>query len=318
MGMKRFLRDILLFLLPMVLYALLSAYLLPRMLGQVLGPGTQEQVDRQFTQLERQEPELLVLGNSRMYVGVDPDELAWPAFNFAHDNDAYDQAYYKLKHALEQGGRIRYVVLGTDVFQFSFVSDKRDHAYADHLGREYLHRNGPASRLWLKTRRHLANMDPRRLRMLWSHDPPQRLKENGQLVKQGQARETDRVVRDVARLQTQVTYFERILDLCRTHDIRVAIVMPPVRRNEMDNYSTEAVAAFDAFILGYVAPGRVDYLCYRDSPAFSLADYVDITHLSAAGARKFSRMLNEDLKSIWPEADPMGPGPSSPAPDGHS
>ena len=62
----------------------------------------------------------------------------------------------------------------------------------------------------------------------------------------------------------------------------------------------------------------MDYLCYRDSPAFSLADYVDITHLSAEGARKFSRMLNEDLKSIWPEADPMGPGPSSPAPDGHS
>ena len=45
------------------------------------------------------------------------------------------------------------------------------------------------------------------------------------------------------------------------------------------------------------------------APAFSLADYVDITHLSAEGARKFSRMLNEDLKSIWPEADPMGPGP---------
>ena len=318
MGMKRFLRDILLFLLPMVLYALLSAYLLPRMLSQVLGPGTQEQVDRQFTQLERQEPELLVLGNSRMYVGVDPDELTWPAFNFAHDNDSYDQAYFKLKFALERGKQFRSVVLGTDLFQFSVLTDTRDHAYAAHLGRKYLERRGPASLLWMKVSFHLTNMDPNRLLLLWSTEPPMRLKDTGQQVKSGQARESDRVVRDPTRSAHQVAYFEQTLELCRTHDIRVAIVMPPVRRNEMDNYSTEEVAAFDAFIQRYVVPGRVDYLCYRDSPAFSLADYVDITHLSAAGARKFSRMLNEDLKSIWPEADPMGPGPSSPAPDGHS
>ena len=40
----------------------------------------------------------VILGNSRIYWSVNPDKLAVSAYNFAFDNDSYNQFYYKLKY----------------------------------------------------------------------------------------------------------------------------------------------------------------------------------------------------------------------------
>ena len=45
------------------------------------------------------------------------------------------------------------------------------------------------------------------------------------------------------------------------------------------------------------ASGAV-YLNYTNDPAFSTADFSDITHLTEAGADKFSALLGRDLARL--------------------
>jgi hypothetical protein len=117
------------------------------------GPGSKERIDLSFAAVRARPYDCIIVGNSRLYRGVNPDRLGMSAYNFAQDDDAFNQIFYKLKFLETNNVRVSTLVMGVDYFQFSFVSNARNHAYAPHFPAAYLDDfpKPPASRIeqWL-------------------------------------------------------------------------------------------------------------------------------------------------------------------------
>jgi hypothetical protein len=75
--------------------------------------------------------------------------------------------------------------------------------------------------------------------------------------------------------------------------------MLPLRDGELKNYDTLEIRKIDAYIQSKMN-STVTYFNYSTSPLFTIDDYADITHLTPAGAKKFTLMLDNDL-SKWLE-----------------
>jgi hypothetical protein len=96
--MKIFLKKVAIFLsIPLLLYIITSIFLLPSLISKVEGPSTEQQILMSFENAKKGNYDLMALGNSRMYRGIDPSVFDCSSYNFSHDNDTYNQMYYKLK-----------------------------------------------------------------------------------------------------------------------------------------------------------------------------------------------------------------------------
>lgn len=289
--MRIFLRKVIIFFaLAACLYVCFTLFLLPVVLRAAYGPNIQEQLAMSFKNAEQRQYEVLILGNSRLYCGINPDQFALSAYNFAHNNDTYNQMYYKLKWVLNKGKKLNTVIVGVDYFQFSIFTDTRNYAYGPLLGSDYM-ADYPGYKYLITYYKEL--LKPYKLRTLIK-DPIYKhsLKANGQFVRLGEPDPNDFIKRNFSRLPVQEKYFQKILDQCKTHDIKVYLVMPPLRDVELAQYDPAQVEEFKQFISTFLNE-EVVYLDYSTDPDFTINDFIDFSHLGPEGADKFSRTLSE-------------------------
>jgi hypothetical protein len=263
----------------------------PQLLERAKGPSAQTQTDHAFTKAESRDYDLLFLGNSRIYRGVNPDHFATPTFNFACDNDTFNQMYYKLKWLREREKPFQHLVIGMDFFQFEFKSDHRNHLYSQYLDDAYLADYEPRpyaeEKLWLK--RFVRSLNPK---YLFIPDNGRTfLRDNGQFIKAGIATPADKTARTTRLLPLQVDYFERMLADCREHGTQVVLCMLPIRPEEKNAYKEGEMEAFMEFIEGYTNENVALIDLTRDD-GYAMSDYTDITHLNEAAADRLSVQLN--------------------------
>jgi hypothetical protein len=313
----------LLFLTPIVASAWLVERAARPLWPEAVGPGIQERIERSFAAATSRDYDVLVTGNSRIYRGVNPDELGLPAYNFAQDDDAFNQVYYKLTYLDQRGVRFRTLVMGVDYFEFSFLSDRRNAAYEKFLGEAYrrdfaaavqgrsarvlnavLHPideqafNNTMIRLFTRPASLLVERAVAGLQAA-PPSPPIRavLKDNGQYVLNAGPQRADPIQRDPTRLPIQEQYFKRILEWAAGKGVRVVMVMPPLRRVELDAYASGVVDAFDDWLERSAREHGAVYVNFARHPEFTDLDFADVTHLDEAGADRFSRLLGAVLRS---------------------
>jgi RNase H-fold protein (predicted Holliday junction resolvase) len=295
--MKKFVLKLLLFILPILLYCAVAAFAIPIILAVHNGPSTNDQINYSFENAVNRNYDLLVLGNSRTYRGLNPEKLCTKSYNFSHDNDSYNQLYYKLKYLDNERKVFKYVILGVDYFQFSFMSNTRNYVYADYLGEGYLN-DYDDNILKLKAQYYLGNIDPKKLLLFGSASNIPSLKSNGQYLKPGFAKEGDVIQRNIKRLKIQEGYFKKILQFCKEKKITVFLVMLPTRPNELKSYTTKQIEEFDRYIGKYTNKTDVYFLNYSLDSSYTTSDYTDITHLNESAADRFSAQLTDTLSKI--------------------
>jgi hypothetical protein len=277
--MKKFITKTFVFILPALLYSFAAIIFLPYFLSWSNGPSTKQQISLSFKNSINKEYELLILGNSRTYRGLNPEMFSFKTFNFSHDNDSYNQIYHKLKFLFDNRKKFNYLILGMDYFQFSFKSDTRNYVYADFLDCEYMN-DFEESDVWIKKLEyHFGNINPKKLLSLSPKQNKPFLKENGQYITPGFANENDTITRNISRLDFQVKYFEKTLELCKKKDIKVFMLFIPTRQNELKSYTPEEVDEFDNFIQSYVDNTSIFCLNYSKLDGFKTEDYTDIIML---------------------------------------
>ncbi len=304
--MKKFITNLFLFCIPVIIYCIATGLLIPSLLSLQHGPSTKQQITHSFKNAISREYELLILGNSKPYRGLNPDQFTLPTFNFAHDADSYNQMYYKLRFLFERGKSIKYLILGVDYFQFSHKVDKRNYVYSDFLGDDYIRDFTTGNLLFqkikYKTKYFISNMHPKNLLLLelkFKNNKPF-LCENGQYLYHV-AHENGIIERDKNRLDFQIRYFQKIIDLCKSKNIKILIIMPPLRSNELNLYTKSEIEEFDLFIREYTDNNNnnnILYLNYSTSRDFSSEDFADVTHLNESGANKFSKIVDKDLLNL--------------------
>jgi hypothetical protein len=150
----------------------------------------------------------------------------------------------------------------------------------------------------LKAEYYLSNINPKKLLLLKPRIKKPFLRSNGQYIKYGKAKENDTITREIKRLDFQVSYFNKIIDLCKSKKIKTFIVMLPIRQNELKSYTHSEINEFDSFISDYADSNNVFYLNYSTVNNFSTSDFTDITHLNEPAANRFTNNLNKDLLNL--------------------
>lgn len=306
LSVKKFIKKIVIFIV--CLSCLLLAYCKLTLAASVkyMGENTKQQIERSFRNAVADDYTCYVLGNSRMYRGINPDLFTGvKAYNFSHDNDSYNQMYFKLLFLEEKNKEIDYLIIGTDYFQFSVYGDSRNYIYDRLFGIEYMrdYNTSIADEIFSdivyfwKTKRNSAQFIIPYLKGEPSGENINYLKDNGQYVVYGVATDADTVDRCYMIREVQERYFLKIIEYCEDNDIELYVIMPPTRDEELASYTEEEMDSFDQMIeeaLGDRFRGR--YLNCSNLPEFKhYSNYIDITHLNAEAADRYSAYLNETL-----------------------
>jgi len=160
--MIKFIFKLFWFVIPILFYCISSIILTPFIISQIHGPSTEQQIRSSFKNVITEEKyDLIILGNSRTYRGLNPEFFDFNTFNFSHDNDNYNQIFYKLKFLLQENIQFDYLILGTDYFQFNYKSGTRNYIYGDLLSNEYLEDYEEDNKIILKLEHYINTINPR-------------------------------------------------------------------------------------------------------------------------------------------------------------
>jgi len=293
--LKSFIHVLGLFLIPIFSYCLFSLFLIPILQEWRFGPNTEQQISQSFSNAINKDYDILILGNSRIYRGINPDFLIRKAYNFSHDNDSYNQMFYKLKEVLKKK-EIKLLIIGVDYFQFSFISNTRNYVYYDYFDSEY-QKDFEETNISLKTKYLIQLINPKRIiEILKSKGTISILKENGQYIKPGIANEKQLSFNSMKMLPLQKRYFNEILKLCKLNNIDFFLLMPPSRKKELDNFTMNEKKKFNSFISKTASKFGGKYYNFSNSNDFSMSDFTDITHLNEKAADKFTKIVNDSIK----------------------
>ncbi|MCB4755571.1 MAG: hypothetical protein LHV69_00815 [Elusimicrobia bacterium] len=324
--MRKFIFHSLLFTFPIFVVIMLNFKYAPYFIRYELGPGTDEQIDRSFTLAESRTYDCLALGNSRIYRGLNPDLVSIPTFNFANDDGSFNQYYFKLLYLDKKRKKFKYLILGMDYFEFSYLPYTRNHVYFKYLGdgykKDYQQSIQSIHGLtrWLLGRDFFSPLNTSfnsfmSKKFAWTalscskyifralQGKPRFMKaflrDNGQyVIAFSFALENDSLIRDLTRLPIQDDYFNKILKFCSDRGIKVILVMAPARSNELDGYNPDTIMEYERYFQRKTKPNEVFYLNYSTHPSFTVQDFSDITHLTENGANKWSDIFDGDLNKI--------------------
>ncbi len=297
--MKRFFYKTILFsFIVLCIYIPTNLYVLPYAFEQIYGPSTKRQITKSFNDIQKKEYDLIILGNSGTYRGINPDSLEIPSYNFSHDNDSFNQIYYKLLWMNRNHIKFDYLILGVDYFEFNIFSGTRNYVYnsffEDSYQKDYPSFLSNADIFLDRTQ----ILDVSRLKFLLKLFEPKKterfMKDNGQYVKPGIAKVDDDHIYSMHRLPVQVNYFNLIIDYCNNNEIEVVLCMLPKRKNILRHFKQNNIEEFNSYINSFTNK-RIHYLNYSNQKGWSVTDYTDRIHFNENAANKFSKVLNDDI-----------------------
>lgn len=318
--MKKFIMKLAILLLP--IYFVVNIYLdySQKYMIKAFGPSTQMQIEYSFKNALKNKYDCLILGNSRLYRGINPDKISIPTYNFSHDNDSFNQCYYKMLYLKKHHKKYKYLILGVDYTEFSYLSDSRNYIYNKYFDKEYRNdfkkdkQNDIIPIFHIiddkSFNQYMNDKFSKTVPILISNVFPKLhiqenikknagfIKENGQFILEGKAHKNDTIDRVYKRLPIQISYFRKILNFADEHDITVFLVMPPMRQGELKNFDKKTKREHKEFIENEIKNHKVYYIDYSESKYFKMEDYTDIAHLNSKAADRFTIMLNEYIDKV--------------------
>lgn len=307
--MKKFVKKIFIFIL--CLSFLLYVYCEISQVAAIKynGENTEQQIEKSFQNAVKEEYNCYFLGNSRIYRDINPDRFSdVNAYNFAHDNDSYNQMYYKLLYLEKEGIEFDYLIIGTDYFQFSFLGDSRNYIYDRWFSIEYI-KDYNSSILdeifsdilfFWKTKRESVKFCIPYLMGKPAGEHINYLKDNGQYIAYGEAGKDDTIDRNCNILEVQKQYLEKIIHYCNEKNITFYVVMPPTRDEELASYTQDELIVFHKMLREVLDENYEK--CYIDCSNLKefkhYSNYTDITHLNEEAANRFSIYLSEELHLV--------------------
>lgn len=303
--MKRFCRRTLLFAIPLLgLLALFEA--------RLRAIPNDYSYKRTFWTGRPDDIEVLVLGSSHSYYGVDPAYFTAKGFNASHISQSID-----LDHALfaeyADGLHDLKAVLVPISYNtlFSRMANGRERwrlknyviyydlllswAPADHF--ELMNGTVQAAldRLTAYLRRGRTDRQCTELGVSGT-DP----KSDGDLKTTGEAAAERHTRADRSLLPENTHHLKAIIALARSRNARIILFTPPAHLAYRERMAPEQWHEAQATVKGLLDGGDIAYHDLLASTAFADEDFRDGDHLNAAGRRKLSLMLDSLLEQTTP------------------
>ncbi len=298
--MKKFLINLI--SIGCILFVLsLEYYFLCKKTLNKYGMSTAKQIQLQYKNLYTVKDSVttIVFGNSRLYRGINPYKLSGYAYNMSHDNDTYNQIYYKIVQAIAECPNLHTIIIGYDFFQFSFLSDTRNYVYCQYLPDEYLKDYSfsfiPISvQPYMHFVRNNKSYFDQFLKALLNKESKARLSARGQYTYESKATPNDTVNRNSNILPVQDYYFNKITSLLGNTKYDVFFVTMPIRDNEYNCYTIETIDCFrekiEKICSSYKNIKYIDESRNKNFIDYKL--YTDITHFNSQTADIYTQHLD--------------------------
>jgi len=319
-----FIKKAIAFFIAICLIALLYIKLSPKVLVKVYGPTTEQIISKSFENALNTDYKCIVVGSSKLFRGLNPDKIrSIKTYNFSHDNDTYNQFYYKLKF-LKDHGKVNfdYIIVGVSYFSFCFISDTRNYLYYNYFDEEY--RNDYKGLLENKNPFFYFKTIDKKLSQLFTlkisntfrptlyalsqtlQKKKQKcsyVKGNGQYILLPVTKASNK---DKASMGSTITsndilpiqkkYFLKILDFAKTNNKKVILLFAPARKEEIAMTKAKVKTEINNLIKENVNNNSIFFIDFSQNKEFTMNDFTDITHLNPLAADRFSRMVEGKIK----------------------
>jgi hypothetical protein len=297
--MKKFTRNCILFLLP-VLVILVSAEILLR------GLPNEYKLKRHYLDEHAGAVKILCLGSSHSYYNINPAYFSLPAFNAGHSSQTLNYDWFIFDRYKDKFDSLQYLLL--PVSYFSFVEKMNESTEAYRLKNYWLYYGIVEPVKW-KYHTEILSIAPRKnAGRLYDYyiggkkNIPVTALGYGTSYSSAIKNNLETMGKNAAILDTRtdhrfvrenIFYFEKIIAAAMKKNVRVVLFTSPAWRSFIENFNAGQQAQNDSIIKTTLKkyPGII-YSNYLTDSSFSAADFYDGDHLNEKGAEKFTKKLN--------------------------
>lgn len=300
--MKRFIRNIALFLLPLLIVAVVMEFV-----GEAI-PNSYT-YKRNYMEQHGAQIQTLILGSSNAYDGLNPCVLPH-AFNLANSSQTLEDDYRLLKQYIDALDSLETVIVGLGYHSLGAVTeDNRRTYYTIYMD---LYPRWPISKysfevcnlelLTKKVVKYLLSRDVTRCdslgqrvghtvvavkeqREFWNKDA-KKLALNDRMSRASALNES-------LTLNDNVGYLHAIIQLCETYHVQSVIVTMPVMREYKEALSSDQIALHDTVMRSL--PSSAMYIDASDWP-ISDDGWYNATHLTKEASVDFTWQLMDSIQ----------------------
>lgn len=307
--MKKFFTKSIFFILPIALIFTLFEYQLSKI------PNSYNFKQKKFLE-KSPNLELLVLGSSHSYYGINPDEIVKDlGFNFANSSQ---NLYYDLeltKKYLKQMPNLKNVIISISYFSllgdilFGSSEDFRKHFYFRYFGILPNHLDAGFKNLSLYflygqekcweffTKGFEVNLAENIHNNGWF----QREKENN-LSHINESAGIERIKFHHSTFSEEYfgnnqNYLRELITLLSQKGINVVLVSPPVHQFYYQNMDPKKEEIYLNFINQFCSEFGIKFFNYLKDNRFNIDDFANVDHLNKSGAKKFSKIIKSEVFS---------------------
>lgn len=258
--------------------------------------------------------EVLAIGSSHCYCGIDPNYFSFQSFNAAHHSQSIEYDMRIFEKFYKEMDSLRYLIVtisyGDPIYRynldprgepimknyaiyydlpvrnlkcnFEFINGIQVKAVIDFI----LHRISlrRCSERGFLVKRNVIQTDWQQLAKTRADDLS--IDFNGPMRKQLET-----------NYKNNAEYMEHIIKLCQERNIKVILLTTPIHKTFRDNINQEEWLSTNDFCKHFTQEfNNVSYLNFFDDSRFIYDDFYDSDHLNAKGAAKLSAILNEYLE----------------------
>ncbi len=256
--------------------------------------------------------EVLVLGNSHTYRGVDPDGLNVPAINAANPSQDLSIDRMLLEKHIEYAPRLKCVILSVS---YSTVGSRMEGGRERWRIKNYILYMDLARLSW-KVNDHLELLSrsmAQNVTLILEHakagtnirtcarnggepgNPPRTIT----MQEDGQKAAARHTVKVSGTMETNRHHLESMVSLCAEHNIAVIMVAPPAERSYRTNLEPVQLARSREIPTSIASTkDHVYYLDLLEDPRFRTEDFADSDHLNAKGNDKLTAILSAEVQRV--------------------
>lgn len=307
--MKSFLKNLLLFALPIVVISL-SLECIVRHAPNVY------KYKYQWMQENVENVETLVLGNSHLFYAVQPKYLSGVSFNLACPNQRLENDLSLLNYWSNRFKNLKTIVCNISYFTWftpgiEIVAPDCCRYYNLYMDSDLYNdcsfnnnfeiSNPKQALLVLKAfilNEHTADgtcdeLGNSNLNTLSNKD-----------MKQWEKGEFNKTIINHHTFKTReyvpqnYSYLEKIADYCQKRNVRLVLVTPPAWESYYNNLDNKQLEDMYNLVHKLQKEYNIFYLDYLKDNRFGIDNFYNESHMSYEGATKFTKILNEDINSL--------------------
>ena len=304
--MKKFLKYGIFFVLPLIVASIPLEYLI----RQVSNPYKYKY---EWMQKNAEDVEILVFGSSHTFYGIRPEFFEGKAFSLANVSQGLRQDLFLLEYWADRYKKLKTVICPISFYSwFSHGLEYGSESYRCRYYKIYMDcdlypdlslynlelsdfrtAKGKIAKLFS------SNEDPGYDEYGWGNTYKLSKKkmtkwndgtEAEAAVKRHTAKSWDYIDLNYARMK-------ELVDFCKSRNIQLVFITTPCWYSYYDNLNKEQLAKMYELTNRFKNEFDVPYFDYLKDSRFEADDFYDSNHLSDIGASKFTKILNEDIRS---------------------